>query len=56
MSLLTVMKGVSLAYAKDMQEDKEPVFDTAETVLMSLSVFAGVWQTMKIKGERMSDA
>ncbi|MCY4351554.1 MAG: argininosuccinate lyase, partial [Gemmatimonadetes bacterium] len=56
MSLLTVMKGVSLAYAKDLQEDKEPVFDTAETVQMSLSVFAGVWQTMKIKGERMADA
>lgn len=56
MSLLTAMKGVSLAYAKDMQEDKEPVFDTAETVQMSLSVFSGVWQTMKIKGERMADA
>ena len=55
MSLLTVMKGVSLAYAKDMQEDKEPVFDTAETIQMSLSVFAGVWQTMKINGERMAD-
>jgi argininosuccinate lyase len=55
-SLLTAMKGVSLAYAKDMQEDKEPVFDTAETVQMSLSVFAGVWQTIKIKGDRMADA
>ncbi len=56
MSLLTVMKGVPLTYAKDMQEDKEPVFDTAETVHVSLSVFAGVWQTLKIKGERMADA
>ena len=56
MSLLTVMKGVPLTYAKDMQEDKEPVFDTLETVQMSVSVFAGAWKTMTVKGERMAGA
>ena len=56
MSLLTVMKAIPLTYAKDMQEDKEPVFDTADTVHISLSVFAGAWQSMKINGKRMADA
>ena len=56
MSLLTVMKGVPLTYAKDMQEDKEPVFDTLETVQMSVAVFAGAWKTMKVNGERMAGA
>ena len=56
MSLLTVMKGVPLTYAKDMQEDKEPVFDTLETVQMSVAVFAGAWQTMTVKSERMAGA
>ena len=55
-TLLTVMKGVPLTYAKDMQEDKEPVFDTVDTVLMSLAVFAGAWETMTVKGQRMQDA
>lgn len=56
MSLLTVMKAIPLTYAKDMQEDKEPVFDTADTVHIALSVVAGAWQSMKINGERMADA
>lgn len=42
MGILTVMKGLPLAYNKDMQEDKESVFDTAETVEMCLEVFAGM--------------
>lgn len=42
MGILTVMKGLPLAYNKDMQEDKESVFDTAETVEMCLEVFTGM--------------
>jgi argininosuccinate lyase len=56
MTLLTVMKGVPLTYAKDMQEDKEPFFDTVDTIQMALAVFAGAWQTMVVKGERMAGA
>ncbi len=39
MALLTVMKGLPLAYNKDMQEDKEPLFDTVETLDMCLKIF-----------------
>ena len=56
MSLLTVMKGIPLTYAKDMQEDKEPFFDTVDTLHISLDVFAGAWETMVVKGERMAEA
>ncbi len=55
-SLLTVMKGVPLTYAKDMQEDKEPFFDTVDTVWMALEVFAGAWATMEVRADRMSAA
>ena len=47
MTLLTVMKGLPLAYNKDMQEDKEAVFDACETVIMCLKVFAPMLATMK---------
>ena len=40
-ALLTVMKGLPLAYAKDMQEDKEPVFDAADAWALSLAAIAG---------------
>jgi len=56
MTLLTVMKGIPLTYAKDMQEDKEPLFDTVETVAMSLDVFSGVWETMSIRSDRTASA
>ncbi|MBT4138387.1 MAG: argininosuccinate lyase [Candidatus Latescibacteria bacterium] len=56
MSLLTVMKAIPLTYAKDMQEDKEPFFDTVDTLQISLDVFAGAWDTMTVKGERMEAA
>jgi len=39
-SLLTTMKGLPLAYNKDMQEDKEPLFDTVNTLSISLKIFA----------------
>ena len=50
------MKAIPLTYAKDMQEDKEPLFDTVDTVQISLDVFAGAWQTMTIKSDRMHEA
>ncbi|MDA0748814.1 MAG: argininosuccinate lyase, partial [bacterium] len=56
MSLLTVMKGLPLTYAKDMQEDKEAFFDTVDTVCIALEVFAGAWTTMTVRQERMSEA
>ena len=56
MSLLTVMKGLPLAYNKDMQEDKEPVFDALDTVTMCLAVFTGMIDTMKVLPENMRAA
>ena len=56
MALLTVMKGIPLTYAKDMQEDKEPLFDTVDTVSISLDVFAGVWETMQVNADRATAA
>ena len=55
-TLLTVMKGIPLAYNKDMQEDKEPVFDTIDTVKMCLPVFASMIETMNVKPENMRRA
>ena len=56
MSLLTTMKGLPLAYNKDMQEDKEPVFDALDTVSMCLPVFTGMISTMKVLTENMAAA
>ena len=53
-SLLTVMKGIPLTYAKDMQEDKEPLFDTVDTVCSVLEVVAGAWKTLRVRQERMN--
>jgi argininosuccinate lyase len=55
-SLLTTMKGIPLTYAKDMQEDKEPLFDAFESVGDCLEVFAGAWQTMQLRPARMEAA
>ena len=54
--LLTVMKGTPLAYNKDMQEDKEGMFDTVKTVKGSLKIFAGMIETMKVNRNRMEKA
>ncbi|MDE7251793.1 MAG: argininosuccinate lyase [Acetatifactor sp.] len=54
MSLLTTMKGIPLAYNKDMQEDKEMAFDAIDTVKDCLALFTGMLQTMKFKKERMA--
>ena len=51
--LLMVMKGLPLAYAKDMQEDKEPVFDAAEAWALSLAAIAGMTRDMTPELERM---
>ncbi len=52
-TLLTVMKALPLAYNKDMQEDKEPVFDAAETLQICLKVMAGMLLDMKVNSENM---
>ncbi|OQM45592.1 argininosuccinate lyase [Anoxybacillus sp. UARK-01] len=54
--LLTVMKGTPLAYNKDMQEDKEGMFDTVKTVMGSLKIFAGMIETMKVNVAAMEAA
>jgi argininosuccinate lyase len=51
--LLTLMKSLPLAYNKDMQEDKEPLFDTIDTVKGSLKIFADMIAEMKVKAENM---
>ena len=56
MGLLTVMKGLPLAYNKDMQEDKEPVFDALDTVEMCLPVFAQMLDTMTVRTDNMRAA
>lgn len=56
MGLLTTMKGIPLAYNKDMQEDKEGVFDACDTVKMCLKVFTGMVATMKARTENMKRA
>ena len=56
MSLLTVMKGLPLAYNKDTQEDKEGVFDSVKTIEISLSILNEVIKTMIVNVENMEDA
>ena len=53
MGTLTMLKGLPLAYNKDMQEDKESVFDAVDTVKMCLDVFTPMVQTVKVKKENM---
>ena len=54
-TLLVVMKGIPLAYNKDMQEDKEPVFDAIDTVKLCLDVFCKMICTMKVNDKKMLD-
>jgi argininosuccinate lyase len=53
LSLLTLMKGLPLAYNRDLQEDKEPLFDTIDTVRQSLGILARLWQHISVDRERM---
>jgi argininosuccinate lyase len=52
-SLLILQKGLPLTYSKDLQEDKEPLFDSTETLFIALKVFTGVISTLKIRGENL---
>ena len=56
MALLTTMKGLPLAHNKDMQEDKERVFDACDTVKMCLDVFAGMLRSLRVNADRMLSA
>ncbi len=56
MALLTVLKGLPLAYNKDMQEDKEALFDAVETVQMCLTVFTPMVATMRVREDTMLHA
>lgn len=56
MGLLTVMKGLPLAYNKDLQEDKEGMFDTVDTIMMSLKVMTGMVDTLTVKRDQMKHA
>ena len=56
MALLTTMKGLPLAYNKDMQEDKEGVFDAVDTLGDSLVVMTGMIRTLTVNEERMREA
>jgi len=56
MGLLTVMKGLPLAYNKDLQEDKEPLFDAVDTLLLVLPAFQKTLETAKFCRERMAAA
>ena len=53
MALLVALKGLPLAYNKDMQEDKEAIFDSVDTVIMCLRVFCPMIRTMKVKADNM---
>ena len=54
--LLTVLKGLPLAYNKDLQEDKEGMFDTVDTLKMSLHLFAGMIETMQVRHANLEKA
>lgn len=55
-NLLTIMKGLPLAYNKDMQEDKMPLFDSIDTLKDCLSIFIDVIKTIEVKKDRMEAA
>ena len=55
-ALLTTMKGLPLAYNRDMQEDKEGFFDTVDTLLSTLGVFTGMVKTLRVKAENTEQA
>ena len=56
LSLLTIMKGLPLAYAKDMQEDKEAVFDTFDTLILVIKITQELIENMEVKKMNMYDA
>lgn len=56
MALLTIMKGLPLAYNRDMQEDKEPLFDAADTVAETISIYIEMLKTIRVNKDRMRKA
>ncbi len=56
MGLLVTMKGLPLSYNRDMQEDKEGLFDTVDTLLSTLEVFTGMVKTLRVKAENTAQA
>ncbi|MCE3233488.1 MAG: argH [Rickettsiaceae bacterium] len=56
LGLLTVMKGLSLTYSKDMQEDKEPVFDAVESLSLCINAMTGMINDLKANKEQMKEA
>ena len=56
LNILTVLKGLPLAYNKDLQEDKEPLFDTVKTLRQTLSIYSPLLQTLTINSETMRQA
>jgi argininosuccinate lyase len=56
MGMLATMKGLPLSYNRDLQEDKEGLFDTVDTLLSTLAVFAGMAKTLKVNSERTGRA
>ncbi len=53
-TILTLLKGLPHAYNKDMQEDKEPLFDAIDTVTAGLQVFTAIWETLEVNEDRVS--
>ena len=56
MGMLTIMKGLPLTYNRDLQEDKEPVFDTVETLLNCTRLLSGLWSNIRFKADSMAKA
>jgi argininosuccinate lyase len=54
--LLTTLKGLPLAYNRDLQEDKEPLFDTVDQVSLALGALAGLYRTLSFEPRRMQEA
>lgn len=55
MTLLTILKGLPLTYNRDLQEDKEPIFDTVDTVSQSVSIAAELMDNLSFNTERLLD-
>jgi argininosuccinate lyase len=56
LAILTTLKGLPLSYNRDLQEDKEPLFDTADTLLPALEVLAAMLPALRVDRERAEDA
>ena len=55
-SLVTMLKGLPHTYNKDMQDEKEPLFDAIDTVTVALTVFTAIWETLEVREERVSES